>query len=371
MMETAGVYQDAVGLMVHLPSDGSRQPFVGVAPAGFVGQTTGLNAAGVAMGQDISLGLAFGSQLGCGSLLVVRHVLEFGTGLEQAVQLVRSLPRGASWMYGVSAEHPDPDYGPGIVLETFAHEPYYDGPSGLPRWVQWYLRDFVALLGGEDLPDNGVIVRGATWRYPPAFVGYGLPGSWHGQEWGEAANDWVCFPPQMEAWDDVVIASNHFVVPRARFTQFDPAIYLFAYGPPGALTDSVWRYESMVVDLRRVYGGIGFFGPDPEFPEEGSAGWLIDFLNTGRVSYYDGPEVEGHHAVVHNKARQLRALFGYMDDPWVGVDLGAFVNYFGGGGGKTGSRNDSIEGSPRVRWPVSSPARRLRSRLRSPRRIRR
>ena len=38
--------------------------------------------------------------------------------------------------------------------------------------------------------------------------------------------------------------------------------------------------------------------------------------------------VEGHHVIMNNTKRQLKGLFGYMQDPWVGVDLGNFADWY-------------------------------------------
>jgi hypothetical protein len=40
--------------------------------------------------------------------------------------------------------------------------------------------------------------------------------------------------------------------------------------------------------------------------------------------------VDGHHAVINNTQREMRALYGYMTDPWVGVKLQPFVDWYYG-----------------------------------------
>jgi hypothetical protein len=93
------------------------------------------------------------------------------------------------------------------------------------------------------------------------------------------------------------------------------------------------------IDEKR--GQIVYFGSG-DYPEIGSAGWIIDFLNTQRDYpwFYrdkdkDGTlekpvncNVEGHHVIMNNTKRQLKGLFGYMQDPWVGVDLGNFADWY-------------------------------------------
>jgi hypothetical protein len=170
------------------------------------------------------------------------------------------------------------------------------------------------------------MVRSAQWNFPPEFEDAGLslsvPNQFYPDQ--ETLTLRVEFPPQIEEDDDVLIATNHFLIPRMRFLQFDPAFFIVYAN--GALPDSVWRYEEManLILNEDYYGKIDFFGSDPEIPAEGSAGWIIDFLNTKRCDYYEGglsSEVPGHHVIINNSTKEMKGLFGYMSDPWVGINL--------------------------------------------------
>ncbi len=330
MFNTADVYQKYVSVMIHLPTATGARAFASIAPPSFVGQTTGINIDGVSVGQDICQGAAYGTNVAFGCLLIARRVLEYSANVRDAVTVVRSSPRGVPWKFIVAGSVADPEYGCGAVLDAFANSPGYNGPNCLPAWQQNNLRREIALLGNGDMPVNGIMVRSAKWIMPQQFVGIGrtlqIPNPFFPDlpRW----NIGIYFPDQIETDDNIVAAANHFIIPRARFSQFDPVVWAL-YGPTGALADSVWRYETMLYSILGHRGAIQYFGADPEIPAEGSAGWLIDFLNTSRCDYYHGGVVvEGHHAIMNNSTRTIKALFGHMSDPWVGADLAVFVKFF-------------------------------------------
>ena len=130
-----------------------------------------------------------------------------------------------------------------------------------------------------------------------------------------------------------------------RVTQIDPFFQL-AYGQ--ALGDSVWRYEMCLnlIEESRDSGKIEFFG-EGDYPSKGSAGWLIDFLNpkpaqrgkgygyedfknNGENIYYKPAfrDVDGIHAIMNNTDLQIKGLFNYLDDPWVGFDLKPLLKWY-------------------------------------------
>ncbi|MDY6861467.1 MAG: carcinine hydrolase/isopenicillin-N N-acyltransferase family protein [Thermodesulfobacteriota bacterium] len=330
MFGTAGIYQDVSCVIVYLPDDG--KPFVTVAPPGFVGHTVGVNIDGISMGQDVSQGDSYGSNMGVGSMMVIRHILQYGSSLQEAVDMVKEIPRGVPWIYVIGDDAIDENLGAGVTLEAGASEPAFEGPDVLPLWEQRLLKRHIRKLD-DTFPDRGIMVRSAKWNFPPEFEIAGLslsvPGKFYHDK--ETYTVKVEFPPQIEEDDNVLIATNHFLIPRMRFLQFDPAFFI-VYAD-GVLSDSVWRYEQMA-DLimdKDYYGKIDFFGSDPEMPAEGSAGWIIDFLNTKRTDYYKGglfSEVPGHHVIINNTTKELKGLFGYMSDPWVGINLPQFYEEY-------------------------------------------
>ncbi len=347
MFGTANVYQDAACVMVYLPDSG--YPFVTVAPPGFVGQAVGINIDGLSIGMDVCQGAAFGKDPGVGCMLVARHVLQQCPDLSSAIDTVKAMPRGVPWIYVIGDDETDPNYGCGVVLEVGRSDDMdpelgadFNGLNVLPWWQQLSLyasidaRDGVLFNDNFDdilpeYPDDGIMIRSAKWQFPEEFEGMGMtfddPPDFSGLDLG------VYFPPQREDKDDVVIATNHFILPRMRFTQQDPIVRLL-YGA-GPLAESIWRYDTMVDYITdNLYGNIDFFGYDTEMPAEGSAAWIIDFLNTNGENewFYGEPtnqEVHGHHVIMNNTTKELKGLFGYMTDPWVGIDLQKFVEAWG------------------------------------------
>ncbi|MCD6570451.1 MAG: hypothetical protein J7L53_07085 [Deltaproteobacteria bacterium] len=360
MFATAGVYQDVVSMVVYLPDDG--YPFVSVSPPGFVGKVTGLNSEGLSMGQDISLGNAFNSDPGLGCMLLIRDILQHCSNLSEAVERVRATKRGVPWDYIIGDDEENEQWGHGVVLEEGRSFPPFDGPDLLPDWEYWLLSGLPVEINGEEINlgidyidkldddqlvfdddegrlviDRGVMVRGSKWQFPSEFrdISFGIPVPNPFFPMLDRWNIWIYFPDQVETNPDVVVATNHFIIPRMRFTQFEPIVYLgYAIEP---LPESVWRYETMVDLILDNYENIDFFGPDSEQPAEGSAGWIIDFLNpNGEINssaFYrdkDKPldgEVEGHHAIMNNTTKEIKALFGYYQDPWVGIKLQPFVDW--------------------------------------------
>jgi hypothetical protein len=161
------------------------------------------------------------------------------------------------------------------------------------------------------------MLRGAKWVYPGP-IPTGNPSDILS----------FCFPDQDETDPEMLLVTNHYIIPRMRFMQFIPIVQIIH--AKGGLADSIWRYEAMLGLIQENYGAIDFFGDNPDSPAQGSAGWIIDFLNTQRTDYYKHPDqdVEGHHVIMNNSRRELKALFGYMQDPWVGVKLMPFVEWY-------------------------------------------
>ena len=347
MFDSADVYQDAACLMVFLPEEG--YPFATVAPPSFVGQSVGINSEGLSMGQDVCMVGVMGETPGLSSMLVLRDVLQNCNDLDTAVERVRNTTRGIPWIFFIADDETDEQYGSGVELETVTNQLEIIGPDALPFWQQLLYAGYIVRLRGLDTDDltadgfidRGAMVRSAHWIYPGPFKD-GLP-QLEPQDfiaYEDRYNRTTNFPDQIETDDDVLAAANHFIIPRLRMLHFEPIIYL-AYGPGGALADSVWRYENMLAYIDEKRGQIGYFGSG-DYPETGSAGWIIDFLNTQRDYpwFYrdkdkDGTlekpvncNVEGHHVIMNNTKRQLKGLFGYMQDPWVGVDLGNFADWY-------------------------------------------
>ncbi|MBN1636014.1 MAG: hypothetical protein JW920_05840 [Deltaproteobacteria bacterium] len=339
MFSTGHVYQDAACVMVYLPDEG--YPFVTVSTPGFVGHAVGINSEGLSFGVDISLAASFASQPGECCLTIIRTLLQTCTDIPGAIDRFKQFQRGVPWNFVIGDDQENAQYGPGVVLEVGRSSPHFNGPDLLPPWEQALLSTYIDMLDDEE-PDRGVMIRSAKWIFPQEFssVGFTLPWT---SPFFPLQDRWdlgFYFPDQIETNPDILAATNHFIIPRMRFTQFYPLVQIMYAIEP--LPESVWRYETMLGLILDNYGEIEFFVPDqdnPQIPSDGCAAGIIDFLNTQRgTGFYtrgDEPkaidgEVEGHHVIMDNTDKVLKGLFGYMTDPWVGVELMPFVEWFYG-----------------------------------------
>ncbi|MDJ0761740.1 MAG: hypothetical protein QNJ97_02030 [Myxococcota bacterium] len=228
-------------------------------------------------------------------------------------------------------------------------------------------------------PHNGVNARGSKWQPSPIVyetvnnlkegMAYKIEPN---EETGFEPNplypglpydydNYLFFPEQKETSDDILVLANHNLFPHQRIAQMGPLLNIL-YGT-GQLAESVFRYEATLdlmdgqhdADLRydpALGFKMAFFGDldptAPNYPNQldrpapFTAAWITDLLNINRdvdgvdynTGFYNqiGREgdhiVEGLHATYDNTDKLLMGLFGYMDDPWVGVDLKPFGEYW-------------------------------------------
>ncbi len=353
MFSTGDIYQDAAAMVVYLPTEG--YPFVTVSVPGFIGQSVGLNIKGLSVGQDVCLVSFMGKTPGVGSMFMVRDIAQNSSNISEAVDLLRNTTRGVSWVYFVASDEADSRYGHGAELSAVTNQRDDEiggGIDTLPSLIRSLYKSYTSILdeldadeltAGGDI-DRGVMVRGQAYKYPTdekfASPEFSLDDY---SSYTDYYNSGFRFTSQKESYDDAVVATNHYIIPRMRMMQFQPIIDLL-YAMSGNLAESVWRYENMISEIDEYHGRIEYFGPNPDAPAEGSVGWMIDFLNTQRSYpwFYrdqndDGTNeypvnvwVDGHHAAINNTQREMRALYGYMTDPWVGIKLQPFVDWYYG-----------------------------------------
>ncbi len=331
MFDSAGVLEETLSMMVYLPDKGI--PFVSVNSPGFIGQTVGVNLDGVSIGQAVSPGIPFGNDIGMGAQLIVRHILQSSENLKEAVEQVKNSPRGVGWIYAIADDEEDPNFGPGIVLETSASDREFTGLEQLPFWQQLIpsLREATRMLDEKRVStlDRGVAVRGAKYELLEEFLEFSSSLMIYNPFDGQLIlrNIELCFYPQKETYADVIANTNHFLTPRIRFSQFYPFI-AFLYSPNGILADSAWRYERVIENIDTYYGNIDYFGSNSEIPDKGSAAWILDFFNTGANDFLGSDVVESHRTIINNSTKEIRGLFGSKNDPWVNIKLIEFVNFF-------------------------------------------
>ncbi len=312
-MFPTGEYFHKLALMaVYLPDDGV--PFVTLAAPGFVGLTTGLNAEGVSMGVDVVFGAATRATPGTGCLLVVRDIIQNSASLDEAVSRMKTLNRGVSWLYVLADKDRSSKYTNGIVCETGMKEDingneFTYAPDLFKDLEKLLYTGLIRKLDKLPKAEDGVMVRDQNWIYPESFA--------------DAAN----FDGQNEDIDDLVVATNHYIIPNMVFTTFTPWMILMAGAEKGA-SKSIERYDDLLGRLTAegVYGNIDY----------DTAKNLIDFMNPNRNTsdsdpwngYYevDG-EIEGHHDIFDNTNLTMESLYGiyHPDEPWAKVDLKPFA----------------------------------------------
>jgi hypothetical protein len=135
------------------------------------------------------------------------------------------------------------------------------------------------------------------------------------------------FAPLRGRRDEVVLLTNHFVVPEMRLCTMHPWTNRVARA---TIDDSQWRYDEL---NRRIQDSLERNGPIT-FDE---ARRLIDFLSPegDYPNYYrhnprsaDGKQVAifGSTSLFDLEARVVESHYGYYGDEWVRITL---PNYFG------------------------------------------
>jgi len=322
MFPTGHLYQDLACMAVYIPHKELGHSFSTITAPGFVGQATAMNSKGLSMGMDVVMGVNTSTNPGLGCLLVCRDIIQNCSNLDQAVERMKEQHRGVSWLFILADDERSMKYTNGIVAEVGLTEKKngdsYTVHDLLADWIEIPLWPWINKLDSP-IPDRGVMVRTQEYVYPSRFknVNAIIPV----KDGEEEKKIGVYFPDQLETWTDVVLTTNHYVIPRMVFASFHPWLTL-VYDR----TSSYYRYEKLHELMEAEYGKIDY----------DTAKNLIDFLNPnsvyGDLEFYDhGGEIEGHHVLVDNLNLTIDALFGYYGTdteqrtPWMKIDLKPFI----------------------------------------------
>ena len=348
MFPTAGVLQKTACLIVYRPKpageDGSL-PFVSVTTPGFVGSIAAMNAHGVAGGVDVvRAGNCTPERIGVNSLLLVRDTIEHSETIDAAVDRIEVTPRGVTWLYPLAADGGDgPDRA--CIVEAGASMPEIDVCSYPRRLIRSLVpsRQFVS-EHPTTRQRNGIMVRwddyveptdyrpfnDGLWRrkpkrrYPDAFTRVGRIDRTH-EEHNCPSSSY--FAPLRARRNQVVICSNHYVIPEMRLCAMTQWINILE---SMCADNSQWRYDEL---NRRTLLALQDGPIDAETAKE-----LIDFLApnrvTGHPTYYekspkspDGLEtaIEGVISLFDLKRRTVESHYGYSCDDWIRIRLPAYV----------------------------------------------
>ncbi len=308
MFPTGNIIEHTTCMTVYLPDEG--QPFIAVSAPGFVGQPTAINREGLSMGVDVVSASCTRSNPGLGCLLVIRDIIQNCTDIDEAVQRMREQERGVSWLYAMADNERSAEFSNGLMVEAGMNEPFFSGPDLLPRLQQWLMWPMIRRLD-PTLPDNGLMFRDQEWIFPDIFR-------------NPPFNIFdVQFPDQVEEDPNLVLATNHFIIPRMVFTTLTP--WASTYNSINKTT-TLWRYEHL----------LGLIEESDKIDYE-RARWLIDFLNPNHEqavtfsNYAPGGPVKGHHAIIDNNNATIEALFGFYGPdqenrtPWIRLNLRDFL----------------------------------------------
>lgn len=357
-------------------------PFVNIAAPGMIGSIAAMNLEGVALGVNMSPGAnCTPRNIGINSLLMARMCAQYGSSAEAAANLMAELPKGVSWLYIIA----DGKTGRSCAAEAGAPMPERDSRSSIlpgtdipsspdalpgsdilpdsdisrdadfskiPDFPQYPKEEYRALL-----PDlgyigdhatvpyhNGVMFRWNDYRYPFEYLAFNRrlwtyynekhktdkaihPDAYDEKGYINKAGEENCpssfyFAPQREENDDILIVTNHYIIPEMRYFAMNRWTQRIV---GKRVNDIQWRYDelnSLIHDKLRSKGSIGF-----EDARE-----LISFLSpSGRNKDYhadnprsrDGKQlrIEGCLSVFDLKNKIVESQYGYFCDKWVRLTL--------------------------------------------------
>ncbi|MGE5615183.1 MAG: carcinine hydrolase/isopenicillin-N N-acyltransferase family protein [Bacillota bacterium] len=329
---------------------GNRKPipFVNIAAPGMVGSVAAMNLEGVAVGVNMSPGFNCDPKnIGINSLLMTRMCVQYCSSAESAARLVAELPKGVSWLYVIA----DGRNSRSCIAEAGASGP-------LPDLVRIPAEEYRPFLPGMDfirehstVPyQNGAMFRWNDYKYPLEYLAFNHQllrrynernntskiihtGAFDEKGYINNKYEQNCpstfyFAPQREESDDILVASNHYIIPEMRYF----AMHSWTERIIGKRADDIqWRYDELnrlIQDELDARGSIGF--------EEAKR--LISFLGPyGRNKEYhadnprsrDGKEIriEGCISLFDLKNLAVESHYGYYCDKWVRLSL---PNYFAG-----------------------------------------
>lgn len=354
MFPTGGLFEQLACLVIHNPLPRLPDPpipTVSMTAPGFVGSVAAMNANGVAAGVDVSpSGNCNPDEIGLNSLLLVRHCIENGTDAEDAAAHVVRATRGVPWLYPIAG---DGGIGPdrACVVEAGAsHMPgkikpcdpldYYDPFGKLKLPTKKEFKD----NRGDVKPKNGATVRWENYSPPTHFIQSYNANLWEkrgGTLYPDAftqsgyinrtMEEKNCpssyyFAPLRAVPNDIVITTNHFIIPDMRAGAFKRWTEMFFAKP--LANDSQWRYDELnhQVTIALKEGPITY----------DKAKELIDFLSPYRsCSHYwaksakssDGREtvISGSVSLFDLKRKTIESHFGYYCDEWIKLTLPNYI----------------------------------------------
>jgi len=351
MFPTANIFQDTAAHIIYNPINTRNRnslPFVSITAPGMVGSISAMNMNGVGLGVDMSPAANCNTKrVGVNSILLTRMCAQFGHSINHAVEIMKGTPRGVSWNYIIADGKNDR----ACIVEA--------GSSNTdPGFLEHVPDDSKILLPDNDFLNthkstefqNGLMVRWNDYEYPIEYLNYNnalwknynkkspLSRMMYSDAFNKkgyinrAPKEKNCpstfyFAPQRETESDIVITTNHYIIPEMRLY----AMYPWTSSVVGEkINDIQWRYDELNYQILSTLEKKGSI----DYP---TARKLIDFLAPyGKYpSYYagnprssDGREIriEGCTSLFDLKNLTVESHYGYYCDDWVKTTL---AYYFG------------------------------------------
>jgi hypothetical protein len=351
MFPTAGVFEKTACMIVYKPDavlGQERFPFVSVTAPGMLGCVSGMNRQGVGIGIEIlPAAAADPDHPGFNSLVLNRHCIEKAGSAEGAKDVIVNAKRGVPWIYVISDGTNDRACAVEAVnsrgVIPFADFPPQDLLKGGCLFGRPLLpsQDFLT-AHPTAVQENGVMVRWEDYSYDQGYLAYNkrLFKRFNKTPYPDAFDErgfinrgfteencphMYYFAPQREARKDMVLTTNHFIIPEMRYTCMDLWLRLI-FGK--LVQDSQWRYDAlndMILGAIDTAGQSGQNGVDYPKAKE-----ILDFINpiTGRYRDYYGPNkhvIEGAQSLFDLKNMTVESHYGYYGDEWIKISLKNYV----------------------------------------------
>lgn len=340
MFPPGDAFEHTATMIIYHPTDG-RLPLVSVTAPGFVGSIAAMNSEGIAMGVDmVPSGNCNNERPGINSLMMVRHTIHRGTNAKKALDVVVNTQRGVSWLYMIADGKNDKS----LVIEAGKSTEELGSAKYPPDELKWLAllpdADFVNRFENQ-LPQKGLMVRWNDYKYPKKFQEFNENLFWYyekkvsSKSWGERGYinkthkgtncpDGFYFSPQRENKDDVLIMTNHYIVPSMRLCAMNPMTIEMAKNKANEVQ---WRYDELNNQILFNYGNI-----DAEKALE-----LIDFLSPERKhsEFYknnkkssDGKtqRIRGSISLFNVTDKTVKSKYGFYADDWISITLPNYVN---------------------------------------------
>ena len=348
MFPTADIFQDTAAMVIYNPVSTINKkaiPHVSITAPGMVGSISAMNLEGVAFGVNMSPGANCDPQnVGTNSLLLLRLCAQSCDDAEAAVDLMAGMKRGVSWNYIIADGRNErscvAEAGASGATQDFSQFPVEEYKPFLPDM------EFIQQHKSEPFR-NGIMFRWNNYKYPAEYLDFNqqtwkyynekhhtdkaiysdafLENGYINKAYDSNCPSSYYFAPQREESDEILIATNHYIIPEMRYF----AMHQWTEGIIGdKVNDIQWRYDELnrlIHEMLEEQGSIGF--------EDAKV--LTGFLSPygKNAGYYsgnprskDGNEIriEGCASVFDLKNKIVESHYGYYCDNWVKLTLSKY-----------------------------------------------